>query len=182
MGKAIGLVEYKTVSAGVLALDILVKTADVNVVQAETVCPGKYYALVEGELSAVKASVDACKKQIPGKLIDSFILGNPHDSIFNAMYGTNDVKERKALGVLETYSIAGCIVAADCAAKTAEITLVELRLARGMCGKSYMIITGEVSAVSAAIERAKNEVGDEGMFLDSTVIAGPDEKTWEKLL
>ena len=87
-----------------------------------------------------------------------------------------------ALGILETYSIAGCIVAADTAAKTSDVTLVELRLARGMCGKSYMILTGEVAAVEAAIEKAKDGAGEEGMFLDSSVIAGPDKKTWEKIL
>ena len=182
MSKAIGLVEYRTVSSGIAASDILVKTADVNIIQAETVCPGKYFALVEGELSAVKASIEAAKKAIPDKLIDSFVLGNPHDSIFNAIWGTTNVECPKALGVLETYSIAGCIVGADIAAKTAQIQLVELRLARGMCGKSYMIMTGEVAAVEAAIEKAKKEAGENGMFLDSTVIAGPDKKTWEKIL
>ena len=63
--KAIGLIEYKTVSSGMTATDILVKTADVNIIQAETVCPGKYFALIEGSVAAVKAAVDAAKKAIP---------------------------------------------------------------------------------------------------------------------
>ena len=45
-----------------------------------------------------------------------------------------------------------------------------------------MLITGSVSAVSAAIERAKDQVGTEGMFLDSSVIANPDEKLWQTIL
>ena len=51
-----------------------------------------------------------------------------------------------------------------------------------MCGKSYLLLTGEVAAVSAAIEKAKVEAGEDGMFLDSSVIAGPDKKMWEKIL
>ena len=39
-----------------------------------------------------------------------------------------------ALGIIETYDAASMIVAADEAAKTAIVDLVELRLARGMCG------------------------------------------------
>ncbi len=182
MGKALGLIEYRTVSSGITACDIMVKTADVNLLQAETVCPGKYFALVEGELSAVKSAVEAAKKKLPEKCIDTFILGNPHNSIFQAIWGTTVVEHRNALGILETYSIAACIVAADTAAKTSEVQLLELRLARGMCGKSYMILTGEVAAVDAAIEKAKKEAGEDGMFLDSSVIANPDPKMWEKIL
>ena len=182
MGKAIGLVEYRTVSAGITACDIIVKTADVEVIQAETVCPGKYFALVQGKLSEVKSAIEAAKKALPDKLIDDFILGNPHDSIFQAIWGTTQIDNPQALGILETYSIAAAITAADVAAKTSEVTLIELRLARGMCGKSYMLLTGEVAAVQAAIDHAKETVGDNGMFLDSSVIAGPDKKTWEKIL
>ena len=60
--------------------------------------------------------------------------------------------------------------------------LIELRLARGMCGKSYMLITGEVAAVTAALEKAKQAVGDEGMVLDSAVIPRPDMKLWKNIL
>lgn len=182
MAKAIGLIEYKTVSAGITAADLMVKTADVDLIQAETVCPGKYFALIKGSISAVKSAVDAAKNAFPEKYIDSFVLGNPDESIFGAIWGTNSVVNSSALGILETYSIAAAIVASDVAAKTAEVTLVELRLARGMCGKSYMLITGEVAAVSAAIEKAKATVGEEGMFLDSSVIANPDKKMWDKVL
>jgi microcompartment protein CcmL/EutN len=45
-----------------------------------------------------------------------------------------------------------------------------------MCGKSYMTLTGSVSAVQAAIDRAKEEAGDKGMFLDSSVIARPSDR------
>ena len=50
------------------------------------------------------------------------------------------------------------IEAADQAAKTAIVDLIELRIAKGMCGKSYMLLTGEVSAVEASIQRAKELV------------------------
>ncbi len=182
MGKAIGLVEFKTVSSGITAADIMVKTTEVDIIHAETVCPGKYFVLIEGDLSAVRAAVDAASKHATEHLIDTFVLGNPHESLFGAIYGTISIENPKALGVLETYSVASAIVAADTAAKTAIVDLIELRLARGMCGKSYLLLTGEVSAVKSAIDKAIAGAGGNGMFLDSSVIAGPDEKLWKNIL
>lgn len=182
MGKAIGMVEYKTVSSGVTAADAMVKTAEVDIIEAQTVCPGKYIAVISGELSAVRAAVETAKVNYGTHLINSFVLGNPHDSIFPAIYGAAAVEDVAALGILETYDASSIIVAADVAAKTAIVELIELRIARGMCGKSYLMLTGEVAAVEAAIEKAKKEIGADGMYLDSSVIAHPDEKIWRAVL
>ena len=182
MNKAIGMVEFKTVSSGMRAADRMVKTAEVEILQADTVCPGKFLVLISGDLSAVKASVEAASVQDTEQLIDTFVLGNPHDSIFTALYGASEIGNPNALGVLETFSAAAAIVAADTAAKTALVDLIELRLARGMCGKSYLLLTGEIAAVEAAIEKAKIGAGENGMFLDSAVIPRPDEKFWRKIL
>ncbi len=182
MSRAIGMAEFKTVAAGMTAADTMVKTSQVDIIEAETVCPGKYIIIITGELSAVNASVQAAITQHPLHLIDSFVLGNPADEIFPAIYGASHVEIVSALGIIETYDAAAIIVAADQAAKTAEVSLIEIRLARGMCGKSYLLITGEVAAVEAAIERAKKAVAPRGMFLDSSVIARPDKKLIDQIL
>ena len=182
MSKAIGMVEYKTVSAGITAADAMVKTSDVSIIEAQTVCPGKYIAIITGDLSAVKAAVDNARELHGFHLIDSFVLGNPHESIFPAIYGAAKIENVAALGILETYDASSIIVAADEAAKTAIVDLIELRIARGMCGKSYMLLTGEVAAVEAAIERAKESIRDRGMFLDSSVIAHPDAQIRDAIL
>lgn len=184
MSKAIGMIEYKTVCAGITATDLMVKTSEVDIIEAQTVCPGKYIAIVTGDLSAVKAAVDTAKNMDGEKSIDSFVLGNPDPSIFPAIVGTTnvDVNSVNALGVIETFDAAQIIVAADNAVKTSDVKLIEIRLARGMCGKSYVTLTGEVAAVSAAVERAKEVVSQSGMLLDTTVIARPDRKLIEKIL
>ncbi len=182
MSKALAMVEYLTVSTGITAADSMVKTADVKLIEAHVVCPGKYIALIEGELSAVAAAVDNAKRNYGEKLVDSFVLGNPDDSIFPAIYGSASVENPSALGVLETYSAASIIVAADIASKTADIKLVELRIAKGMCGKSYMLITGEVAAVTASVDNVKERLKESSMYLDSSVIANPDKMTWSNIL
>ena len=174
MNSAIGMVEFKTVSAGILAADTMVKMASVEIVEAQTVCPGKYIAIIKGSLSAVKAAIDVAKANYQIQLINSFVLGNPHESIFPAIYGATEVKEIGALGILETYDASSIIVAADVAAKTAIVQLIELRIAKGMCGKSFLFLEGEVAAVEAAIKKAKETVAADGMYLDSAVIPKPD--------
>ena len=85
---------------------------------------GKYIAIITGDLSAVKASVDTAVTTYEDKCIDSFVLGNPHESLFPAIYGTTQVEEISALGILETYDAASIIEAADQAAKTAIVDLI----------------------------------------------------------
>lgn len=182
MSKALAMVEYLTVATGITAADLMVKTADVELIEAHVVCPGKYIALIQGELSAVTAAVENAKKQYPQKLVDSFVLGNPDDSIFPAIYGSTEITNPSALGVFETYSAASIIVAADIASKTANVQLIELRIAKGMCGKSYMLITGEVAAVQASIDTVKERLKESSMYLDSSVIANPDKETWHNII
>ena len=123
-------IEFKTTATGVTAADAMVKTSDVEIVEAQTVCPGKYIAIITGDLSAVKAAVDTAVTTYEDKCIDSFVLGNPHESLFPAIYGTTQVEEISALGILETYDAASIIEAADQAAKTAIVDLIELRMVR----------------------------------------------------
>ena len=126
--------------------------------------------------------IDAAVTTYEDKCIDSFVLGNPHESLFPAMYGTTQIEGISALGILETYDAASIIEAADQAAKTAIVDVIELRIAKGMCGKSYMLLTGEVSAVEASIEKAKQLVASKGMYLDSSVIAHPDQRMIDSIL
>ena len=142
----------------------------------------KRQIIFSGELSAVNASIEASKNVHGEKLIDSFLLGNPHESIFPAIYGAVEIKNKRALGVLETFSASSIIVAADEAAKTSDVELIEVRIARGMSGKSYLMLTGDIGAVEAAIKKASAVVGKNGMLLDSSIMANPDEGLWNTIL
>ena len=104
MSKAIGMIEYKTVSAGVVAADAMVKTSDVSIIEAQTVCPGKYIVIITGDLSAVDAAVNTARVQHEEQLISSFVLGNPHESIFPAIYGATEIEEVSALGEVDSRS------------------------------------------------------------------------------
>ncbi|MDR1531666.1 MAG: BMC domain-containing protein [Clostridiales bacterium] len=173
MNKSIAVAEWSTVSSGIQAADAMVKAAAVEIVEAQTVCPGKYLVIIAGELSAVTAALAAAIR-FGETMISSFVLGNPHESVLPAMYGVARTGPLRALGVLETYDAASALAAADVAVKTAVVELIELRIAKGMCGKSYLLLTGEVAAVEAAIAAAREQTS--GMYLDSCVIARPSAR------
>lgn len=182
MSRAIGMVEYKTVSTGIKAADMIVKTAQVELIQSQTVCPGKFIILFTGEISAVRASVDAVERTYEEGLIDKFVLGNPHESIMKALTCTTDIDDVEALGVMETFTGAAIIVAADYAAKNAEVDLMEIRVARGMCGKSYLLLTGSVAAVTESIEGACKHIEGDGTLLDYAIIPRPSKEFIKTLL
>ena len=182
MKKAIAIIEFTTVSSGIKAADTMAKTANIDIAEAQAVCPGKFMIIITGKISAVNAAVEAAKTICGERHISSFVLGNPHESLLQAFYGTSENIKVHALGVFETFDAASAVMAADTAVKTAIVDLIEIRLAKGMCGKSYVTMTGEIAAVEAAVSRAKEAIAGCGMFLDSCIIANPDDKLERFLL
>ena len=168
--KALAMIEFSSIASGITALDTITKTAEVDILLAQTICPGKYMILFGGSISAVNASLEAAR-QISTQ-IDEFLLGRPHPDIFAAFSSTISLQTGTAIGLIETHSGATAIKAADTAAKTAWITLAEIRIAHGMCGKSTVLFTGELAAVDAAIKEAAHT----GQLLNTAIIPNPDAK------
>ena len=181
MENALALIEFNTVSSGIRALDRVVKSAEVELLAANPVCPGKYMIIFHGQLSSVKEATENAVKAEPEHVVDSMLLGNPSDSLLSALYGTTVESEGKSVGVIETYSGASAVLASDAAVKAANVSLAEIRLSRGMCGKSYALFNGSVADVEAAIETAKASVAENSALADFAVIANPDVKTREFL-
>ena len=83
------------------------------------------------------------------------------------------------MGMIETFSVAACILAADAALKAANVDLCDIRIARGMGGKSYVSVTGTVGAVTAAVEAGAMRAQADGLLVDKDVIASPHEDLWQ---
>ncbi|WP_205665688.1 BMC domain-containing protein [Anoxybacter fermentans] len=172
--KAIGLVELNSIARGFLTCDTMVKTAQVELIETLTICPGKYMILVGGEVGAVKSSVEAGVLRGGEAVVDHLLIPNVHPDIFPAINASTQVDEIDALGIFETFTVASGIIAADAAVKTAAVRLIELRLAKGIGGKSFFTLTGQVSAVQAAIQAGKELIEKEGVFVGSQIIPRPD--------
>ena len=53
MQRAIGMVEFNSIARGIYAADQMVKISEVEIVTAASTCPGKYIAIVHGDVAAV---------------------------------------------------------------------------------------------------------------------------------
>ena len=87
----------------------------------------------------------------------------------------------EAIGIIETLTICSLIIAADAAAKFGDVRLHEIRLAMGLGGKAFVVLTGEVSDVEAAVERGSALASERGYLLSSVVIPNPDPAALEFL-
>ena len=82
MGNAYGFIEITGVVAAMDALDIMAKAADVTLDTWERKLGGRLVTLVvEGEVEAVKQSVEAASANAIKKPVSTGILPNPHPEI-----------------------------------------------------------------------------------------------------
>jgi microcompartment protein CcmL/EutN len=179
---AIGLVEYLSIAKGIEASDVMAKTADIKILVSKAICPGKYIVLIGGDIASVKQAVESAIALDSPNVVDHFLIPNIHPSVLPAIGGGNSIGEVLALGIIETYSVAATIEAADAAVKAAKVEPVRMHLAFGIGGKSYVVITGDVAAVEAGIKVGSDLAGDRGMLVQRVVIPRPHRQVIEHLM
>jgi len=180
--KSIGLLELNSIAIGIEAADRMIKTAEIDLLKANSVCPGKYIVLFSGDVSSVKESMEAGIEIGRQFVVDSLVLPNVHPYVISALSATTQVDNGSALGVMEFFSIATSIVAADAAAKAAMVDLIEIRLGFAIGGKSFVTLTGDVSAVREAVETGAKIGQDTGMLVNTVVIPAVRKELFEKLI
>ena len=170
---SIGLVELSSIATGFLVGDMMIKASSVKILEALPICPGKFIVLVGGQVADVINAVEVGVEYAGDSIVDSFIIPRIHHQVFAAINAVTDISKIEALGIVETFTIAAGIIAADAAVKAAAVDLVEIRLSRGQGGKAYFTLTGEVGAVQAAVEAGVAEVIHSGLVVKYVIIPSP---------
>jgi microcompartment protein CcmL/EutN len=170
---SIGLIELGSIAAGFAVADAMLKTADVELLLARSICSGKYMVMIRGDVAAVQSAVAAGSQAGGFSVIDTFVIPNLHESVFPAISGATKVERLEALGILESFSVASLIEGADAAVKAANVELIELRLAMALGGKAFVTLTGSVSAVTSAIEAGARVVAQKGLLVNKVVLPNP---------
>jgi microcompartment protein CcmL/EutN len=86
------------------------------------------------------------------------------------------------MGIIETFSASTIIEVADAAAKAANIKLFRIHLAMAIGGKGFVLLTGDVPSVEAAVAAAAPVAGAEGMLVSSVVIPAPRRELFRKYI
>jgi microcompartment protein CcmL/EutN len=168
--QAVGMIEFNSVAAGIQGADVMVKAASVGALMMKTVCPGKFVVAVHADVGSVQAAMDAGLEAVPGTVLDHFVIPNIDPAVIQAMSCATDRMRGAALGVVETFSAASCIVAADTGVKAADVDLVEVRIAMGLGGKAFCLMAGDVGPVEMAVAAAAAAAGRTGMLVRQVVI------------
>jgi microcompartment protein CcmL/EutN len=182
MYETLGFLEFNSIAKGIEASDAVLKAAEVYLVYAGTVCPGKYNVLFTGEVAAVKSSLDVGAATGGHHLVDQCVIPRVHPQVIKAINQGSGVKEVNAIGVMEFFSITASIYAADAAVKAADVTLMDVRLGMGIGGKSFVVLTGEVAAVNEAVRCGTATKNAEGMLVSFVVIPNPRKEIFESLV
>ena len=177
--RALGMMELKSIARGYEAADQLVKTAEVELVTAVTACPGKFIIIIRGSISGVRSGLDRAEHFSADYVVDTFLLGNPDDQVFDALVNQYPYSAPDAMGVVETWTAASALVAADQGVKAAQANVIKIGLAHQIGGKGYVIFVGEVAAVQASIEAATRDPRVAAKLVDTSLIPSPDRKLWE---
>ena len=184
MRTAIGMVELNSIAKGIETCDYMVKAAQVELIRSSTVCPGKYLILIAGDTGDVRAAMKEGESRGGECVVDTLLLPNVHPQLIPAISMATQTPPLGAVGVLEFYSVASAITAADVAAKAANmarIPLAKMAVAETGMGvvEDKVTLTGDVGAVRAAVAAATR---DAQLLVGTTVIPRPAKQVFDSLL
>lgn len=184
MREAIGMIELTSIGIGYQVQDAMLKAADVQLVLGRTICSGKYINIVTGTVAAAEASVAAGLDAAPDGVIDHIMIPNIHPGVFPALGQSIQLmpEDVGALGIVETYSAASVLEAADAAAKAAGVTLFRMHVAMAIGGKGFMLMTGSVASCNTAVDVASEVARAKGLLVSAVVIPRPGKELYQEYI
>lgn len=182
--EALGMVELSSIGVAYAVRDAMIKAAEVQVLVARTICSGKYMIMIGGDVQAVEFSMAAGRSVSEDAMIDELVIPAVDHRIFPAISASVELEDsdRQALGLLEAFSVTAIVEGADAAVKAAEVKLFRIHVAMAIGGKGYLMLTGEISQVQAAIAAGAAEIGKRGLLVSKVVIPNPEPELFTDVL
>ena len=182
MPAAIGIVELSSIASGFQVQDVMLKAAEIELLVARSVCPGKYLVVVGGKVASVTSSLKSGKQAAQGFLVDDLLISNVDSAVFPALSGCVELPfgHGRSLGIIETFSSASVIQAADAAVKAADVTLFRIHVAMAIGGKGFLMVCGDVGAVKTAIEAGAAKIQADGVLVNKVVITGASDELFRE--
>lgn len=160
---AIGLLETSSIARGVETLDGMCKAAGVKPETAMAVSKGKYIIIISGPTGEVESSLAKGAELAGGALLSNYIIRNIHAGALAALNKKAKGPASEAVGIVETKEALPAVFAADAAAKAAFVHVAEINTGRGIGGKGFFTVTGEVGAVRTAVSAGVKAIGEEAV-------------------
>lgn len=171
---AIGMIETNSIARGILVHDVMLKKATVHIVQSNSICPGKYIVFIAGLEADVEEAMQDGMHYGGSAVVDSLYIPNIREEVFPAMIGGIQDIAIDSVVIVETFSVSSAIILADMALKRNNVSLLDLRLAQGLGGKAYFILTGPLYEVEESVKHLEEET-EPGMLVNIELIPAPHE-------
>lgn len=182
MIKSIGMIEFNSIAMGIETTDIMLKESDISLIRTSTICPGKYVTIIYGDTGSVKSAMIAGEKFAEIYIVESFTISNVDENVIRAINGTSEIKKDSAVGVLEFYSVAGAIVAADEAVKAGNVSIVDIKIGFAIGGKGVVILNGNIGSIKSAVDAALQSSKKTGLLMNYTVLPRADKRLLSNLM
>ncbi len=169
--QALGLIELASIARGFVVSDAMVKKAPVQLLLSEAISGGKYLVMIGGDVAPVDESLKSGREFSESDLIDELFIPQLHHQVRLGLINQFEkISALEALAIIETKTVASTIVACDQALKTAEVSLRDLRLGKGIGGKGYFVVSGPLYEVQAAHDAALISIEGKGTLVRSEVV------------
>ena len=181
---AIGIIELSSIARGFEVQDAVLKFTSIEKLIARTICSGKYLIMVRGEVGDVEACLQQARETGDYAVINALIIPQVDEKVFPAIAGTALLESPRVDGmlILETFSVAAAVKAADYAVKEADIHLLRIHAAMAIGGKGLVVMTGNIEALKSALRPAVDYLGEDGTLGAYTLITQPHEEVLRDLL
>ncbi|MBN2007862.1 BMC domain-containing protein [candidate division KSB1 bacterium] len=180
----IGVIELASIYKGFEVQDAILKNEHVEKLIARTICSGKYLIIVRGEIADVESCLERAREIGGFAIVSALIITSVNDAVFQAIAGNTVLESAhvEAAAIIETFSVAAAIKAADIAIEEADIDILRIHVAMAIGGKGLVVLTGNIEALKSALIPAIDYIKDEGMLGGYSLISQPHDDVLRELL
>jgi microcompartment protein CcmL/EutN len=198
---SLGFIEAPFLSISAMLAQEAANAADVRILGFEATGNENVLIRLTGDVAQVRAALDAAETLAPRLGVATITTGTiprpaagfepmiHFPNANNPLYGGRDqllptdhpansdsptTMKPQAIGILETQGLTAILEATDAMLKAADVKLV----GKEKIGAAYVtvVVSGDVAAVSAAIDAGKSAVGALGKVIAAHVIARPHDE------
>ena len=183
-GSNIGVIELASLHKGYAVQDAILKSANVEKIIARSICSGKYIIIVRGDIADLEACLEKATEAGGFAVVNALMIPNVDDKVFPAIAGNTTLESPSvdAMAIIETFSVAAAIKAADSAVQEADIDILRIHIAMAIGGKGMVVLTGNIDALKSAIIPAIEFLKDDGTLAGYSLITNPHEAVLRELL
>lgn len=176
--EALGLIETLGMVPAIGGADIMLKTANVELISFENIGSTLVAVMVKGDVGAVQAAVEAGSSAAAeiGTVTAKNVMPRPIRAVGDVVSvhaipddpEGNNPERPKAMGLIETFGLVFVLEAADAMSKAADVKLIGYENVAS--GYISVLVEGDVGACQAAVEAGVKAVEEMGAEVHSSLV------------